>query len=69
MFRPGYGTNSERTPYGDDASQFFELWHPEQGVAGFAVFIHGGFWRAKYDLMRSVETEIVSEAGVHSKLV
>jgi acetyl esterase/lipase len=40
----------ERIPYGDDASQFFELWHPEQAVAGFAVFIHGGFWRAKYDL-------------------
>jgi acetyl esterase/lipase len=42
--------NPERVPYGDDASQFFELWHPEQAVAGFAVFVHGGFWRAKYDL-------------------
>jgi hypothetical protein len=61
--------NSERIPYGDDACQFLELWHFEQAVAGFAVVIHGGFWRAKHDLMRSVETEIVSEAGVHSKLV
>jgi acetyl esterase/lipase len=42
--------NPERIPYGIDASQFFELWHPEQAVAGFAVFVHGGFWRAKYDL-------------------
>jgi acetyl esterase/lipase len=42
--------NPERIPYGDDASQFLELWHPKQPVAGFAVFIHGGFWRAKYDL-------------------
>jgi acetyl esterase/lipase len=42
--------NPERMFYGGDASQFFELWYPEQAVAGFAVFIHGGFWRAKYDL-------------------
>lgn len=37
-------------PYGPDPSQFFELWHPREAVAGFAVFIHGGFWRSKYDL-------------------
>jgi acetyl esterase/lipase len=42
--------NPERIRYGDDSSQFFELWQPEQAVVGFAVFIHGGFWRAKYDL-------------------
>jgi acetyl esterase/lipase len=42
--------NPERISYGCDLSQFFELWHPEQAVAGFAVFVHGGFWRAKYDL-------------------
>jgi acetyl esterase/lipase len=40
---------SERIHYGEDASQFFEVWHPEQAADGFAVFIHGGFWRAKYD--------------------
>jgi acetyl esterase/lipase len=42
--------NPERVPYGPDASQFFELWQPELAVAGFVMFIHGGFWRAKYDL-------------------
>ena len=42
--------NPERTPYGGDASQFLELWRPERAVAGFAIFIHGGFWRTKYDL-------------------
>ena len=42
--------NPERIRYGGDASQFFELWHPEQAVAGSVVFVHGGFWRAKYDL-------------------
>lgn len=42
--------NPEHIPYGGDASQFFELWHTEPAVAGFAIYIHGGFWRAKYDL-------------------
>jgi acetyl esterase/lipase len=42
--------NPQHIPYGGDASQFFELWRPEQRPVGFAVFIHGGFWRAKYDL-------------------
>ena len=44
------GMNPERIPYGSDTSQFFELWQPEPAVAGFVIFIHGGFWRAKYDL-------------------
>ena len=42
--------NPEHIPYGRDASQFFELWCPAQAVTGFAVFVHGGFWRARYDL-------------------
>ena len=42
--------NPERIPYGRDASHFLELWHPKSEVAGFAVFIHCGFWREKYDL-------------------
>ncbi len=44
------GMNPEPVPYGGDVNQFFELWHPEQAVAGFVIFVHGGFWRAKYDL-------------------
>jgi acetyl esterase/lipase len=40
----------ERIAYGGDASQFFELWDPEHASTGFAVFVHGGFWRTKYDL-------------------
>lgn len=42
--------NPERITYGPDPSQFFELWQPQLTVVGFVVFIHGGFWRAKYDL-------------------
>lgn len=40
----------ERVSYGDDPNQFFDLWRPEGLSIGVAVMIHGGFWRAKYDL-------------------
>jgi acetyl esterase/lipase len=40
----------DHIPYGSAGSQFFELWQPELAVAGLVIFIHGGFWRAKYDL-------------------
>ncbi len=40
----------ERVSYGDDPQQFFDLYRPEATPADFAMFIHGGFWRAKYDL-------------------
>jgi acetyl esterase/lipase len=40
----------QRISYGADANQFIELWQPEDIVVGVAVMIHGGFWRAKYDL-------------------
>jgi acetyl esterase/lipase len=38
-------------PYGDDPVQFGELYLPRRRKqAGTVVVIHGGFWRAKYDL-------------------
>ena len=40
----------ERIPYGGDPQQFCELWRPQQTTEGFVIFLHGGFWRAKYDL-------------------
>jgi acetyl esterase/lipase len=36
--------------YGSDIAQFGELWLPEGPAAGTVVVIHGGFWRARYDL-------------------
>jgi acetyl esterase/lipase len=36
--------------YGDDPSQFGELSLPSGTPRGVAVVIHGGFWRARYDL-------------------
>jgi acetyl esterase/lipase len=40
----------ERVSYGDDPSQFAELSRPSGTPKGTVVVIHGGFWRAAYDL-------------------
>jgi acetyl esterase/lipase len=44
----------QRHAYGADPSQFFELFIPKLSFGakprGSAIMIHGGFWRAKYDL-------------------
>ena len=40
-----------RVAYGGDSNQFLELrLPPGNGTRGLAVCIHGGYWRAKYDL-------------------
>jgi acetyl esterase/lipase len=40
-----------RVAYGSDANQFVDLRLPkEKGPHGLAIIIHGGYWRAKYDL-------------------
>jgi acetyl esterase/lipase len=40
-----------RVAYGSDANQFVELRLPKgKGPHGLAIVIHGGYWRAKYDL-------------------
>jgi acetyl esterase/lipase len=36
--------------YGDDRSQFVELTVPDGQPRGVVVVIHGGFWKAAYDL-------------------
>jgi acetyl esterase/lipase len=36
--------------YGAEPSQFAELWLPSGVPKGVVVVIHGGFWRARYDL-------------------
>jgi acetyl esterase/lipase len=42
----------QRIAYGDDPSQFFDVWKPAAPRA-VAMVIHGGFWRAKYDLLHT----------------
>jgi acetyl esterase/lipase len=40
-----------RVAYGGDGNQFLELRLPSgKGPHGLAICIHGGYWRAKYDL-------------------
>ena len=36
--------------YGPDPAQYGELWLPRDAAAGTVVIMHGGFWRARYDL-------------------
>jgi acetyl esterase/lipase len=43
---PGTAT---RVGYGDDPSQYAELWNPQGASRGTVVVIHGGFWKAQYD--------------------
>src|SRR5258708_28653683 len=40
-----------RLAYGGDANEFGDLRLPEaKGPHGLAIVIHGGYWRAKYDM-------------------
>jgi acetyl esterase/lipase len=36
--------------YGQDPAQYGELWLPAGAPEGTVVIIHGGFWRARFDL-------------------
>lgn len=40
----------ERVRYGEHSSQFFDVFRAQGKPRGVAVMIHGGFWRARYDL-------------------
>lgn len=55
-----------RLRYGDEASQFGELWRPsEGGPHPCVIFIHGGFWRARYDVSHTRHLCLaLAEAGV-----
>ncbi|HEU5402711.1 MAG TPA: alpha/beta hydrolase [Terriglobales bacterium] len=44
---------NDRICYGDGASQFFDLFFGPNETRGAAMMIHGGFWRARYDLQHA----------------
>jgi acetyl esterase/lipase len=44
---------NDRIRYGDAPSQFFDLFLPSNETRGAAIMIHGGFWRARYDLQHA----------------
>jgi acetyl esterase/lipase len=52
-----------RFDYGDDPSQFGELSLPSGTSRGVVVVVHGGFWRAAYDLSlgRPLAASLVEE--------
>ncbi|GAA2138720.1 alpha/beta hydrolase [Nocardioides koreensis] len=43
-------TDARTISYGDDPSQYGELSLPDGTPRGVVVVIHGGFWKAEYDL-------------------
>lgn len=49
--------------YGDDPSQFCELTMPKGTPRGVVVVIHGGFWKAEYDISlgRPLATSLAEE--------
>lgn len=55
----------ERIRYGEHPSQFFDLSWAKGAARGVAVMIHGGFWRARYDLTHASHLcAALAEAGV-----
>lgn len=57
------GPGEGRTAYGTDPSQYGELYLPEGTPRGVVVVIHGGFWKAEYDLSlgRPLATSLAAE--------
>jgi len=43
----------ERLAYGDGPSQFVDFRYPREAGRLLAIYIHGGFWRARIDLTHS----------------
>lgn len=43
-------SRTDTISYGNDPAQFGELFRPSGTPRGVVVVIHGGFWRAQYDL-------------------
>jgi acetyl esterase/lipase len=60
---PVAAAESETIRYGEDPSQLVELTRPEGPPRGVVVVIHGGFWRAAYDLSlgRPLATDLVAK--------
>jgi acetyl esterase/lipase len=44
----GSSQGAERIRYGDDPSQWVDLYRPQGASRGVVVVIHGGFWKAAY---------------------
>ncbi|MDX6360602.1 MAG: hypothetical protein QOH37_3656 [Nocardioidaceae bacterium] len=47
---PKRPAGAKRIAYGDDRAQFVELTRPAGEPKGVVVVVHGGFWKAAYDI-------------------
>ncbi|MED5461816.1 MAG: alpha/beta hydrolase, partial [Pseudomonadota bacterium] len=56
----------ERIPYGDDPLQFGDLRVPDNGGPHpVAIFIHGGQWKADFDIAHSDKlTDALTRNGI-----
>lgn len=59
-------SGTETIRYGDDPSQLVELTLPDGAARGVVVVIHGGFWKAAYDLSlgRPLAADLVEKGWV-----
>lgn len=57
------GAERRRVTYGDDPSQYAELFLPDGEPRGVVVVIHGGFWRAEFsaDLGQPLAASLAQE--------
>jgi acetyl esterase/lipase len=53
-----------RIAYGEDPNQFFDVYRSEESRA-ILMMIHGGFWRAKYDLLHTSHVcAVLAKTGI-----
>jgi acetyl esterase/lipase len=56
---------NRRFAYGADPNQFFDLFEAPQAPRATLMFIHGGFWRAKYDLSHASHLcAVLAQSGI-----
>src|SRR4051812_49656964 len=56
----------ERIRYGSSPEQFLDLWPAVDAAKGLAIMLHGGFWRARYDLTHASHLcKAIADAGFH----
>ena len=53
-----------RVAYGDDPNQFFDVYRADEPRA-VVMMVHGGFWRAKYDLLHTSHLcAVLAKSGI-----
>jgi acetyl esterase/lipase len=63
---PAWHQPSERRTYGRHPDQFGDLYRPDGDTRGYAILIHGGFWRDGYgsDLMIELAEDLAARGWI-----